>query len=207
MLRNVACHRADLAREVFDGLLSAADYEDSGFMEQASLGSFSTASRSHWPQTASRLIFERLSKRRGPQEEAAFDPVILKGDQENALRYAAGFVPFKLLKKHKKQDTEAAASIVDCLSGMAVQGDESSFLEYTMQWIKAVNRGGLFEVSDSCFQFFRSMEIEMRRAMKEHIEGSTVKSEAIISSISSNPFVLFYWDNLTGTLSEKSKKS
>ena len=52
------------------------------------------------PQTASRLIFEnflaeRLSKRRGPQEGATFDPVILEGGQEKALRNAAGFVPFK----------------------------------------------------------------------------------------------------------------
>ena len=41
---------------------------------------------------------------------------------------------------------------------MAVIGNESSFYAYTTEWIKSVDRGGLFSVNDACFRLFRSIE-------------------------------------------------
>ena len=148
-----------------------------------------------WPQTISRLIFEdslakRLSEKRSKGAVSTEESAVIQADQENALRYAAGFVPFKLLKKYKKKDTEEAAAIVNCLSNMAVQVEESSFLAYTSEWIKAINRGGLFECTDASYHFFRCMEIEMRTAMKGHVVGSTVADSEIISSVCSSESVL-----------------
>ncbi len=53
-------------------------------------------------------------------------------------------MPFRLLKKYKKRDTKEAAAVVDCLSEMAIAGEDSSFLPNTTEGTKAVNRGGLF---------------------------------------------------------------
>ena len=53
--------------------------------------------------------------------------------------------------------TEKSASIVECLSNMTVNGEEGSFLDYTIQWISKVNRGGLFEVNDSTFALFQEI--------------------------------------------------
>ena len=47
----------------------------------------------------------------------------LNEDEENIIRYAAGYIPFKLLKKDEKND------MIECLSNMSVQGDESSIQE------------------------------------------------------------------------------
>lgn len=62
------------------------------------------------------------------------------------------------------------------LSHMAVAGPESSFLEYTKEWIKIVNRGGggLFEVNDSTFHLFVSVELVLGEKLKEHLHRSAV---------------------------------
>ena len=54
-----------------------------------------------------------------------------------------------LLKKYKRKDTAEAAAVVDCLTQMSAPGEDSSFLAYTTEWTKAINRGGLFEVSNA----------------------------------------------------------
>ena len=82
-------------------------------------------------------------KSKRPQPSVPVTEAKFEADQENVLRYAAGYVPFKLLQKYKKKDTEEAAAIVDCLSKMAVAGEDSSFLAYTTEWNKAITRGSL----------------------------------------------------------------
>ena len=47
---------------------------------------------------------------------------------------------------------------MECLSTMAVNGDESSFLSYTLEWNRTVNRGGLFEVNDETYRLFKQIE-------------------------------------------------
>ena len=66
----------------------------------------------------------------------------------------AGYIPFKLLKVYKRNNTEAAAEVVDCLSTMAQSGPEDDFYAYTQEWTKAISRGGIFEVSNVAFLFF-----------------------------------------------------
>ena len=66
----------------------------------------------------------------------------LNEDEENILRYAVGYVPFKLLKKCEKSlDAEFTASVSECL--LSVNSDESDLMEYTRSWTLLVNRGGL----------------------------------------------------------------
>lgn len=52
----------------------------------------------------------------------------LTTDEENVIRYVAGFVPFKLLKRYEKSSSADAVMFVECLSSLAVDGDESSLL-------------------------------------------------------------------------------
>lgn len=73
-------------------------------------------------------------------------------DEESIIRYAAGYVALKLLKKY-----ENMPEFVECLSAMAVAGDDSSLLEYTCKWTRQVNRGGLYEVGDMCYSLFREI--------------------------------------------------
>ena len=53
--------------------------------------------------------------------------VSMSTEEQNIVRYAAGYVPFALLKKHERHLFKSSAFFVECLCGMAVNGEESSF--------------------------------------------------------------------------------
>ena len=63
----------------------------------------------------------------------------------------------------KRVDLDAVV-FVECLSSLAVDGDESSLLEYTIIWTRLVNRGGLFEVNDIAFLLFKEIELITRKS-------------------------------------------
>ena len=75
-------------------------------------------------------------------------------DEENTIRYMAGYVPFMLIKVYEKKDTQDDGDILDCLSAIAVSGPVDDFYAYTHEWTKSVNRGGPFEVSTTTSTFF-----------------------------------------------------
>lgn len=77
-------------------------------------------------------------------------------DEQNIVRYAAGYVPYKLLNKYKKSKSasDSVKSYTECLMKMGVDGPEESFLAYTEEWINQIDRGGLFHISDLSFMLF-----------------------------------------------------
>ena len=88
--------------------------------------------------------------------------VTLNEDEQNIIRYAAGYIPFKLLKKYEKSFSDLAISAVECLSTMAINGDESSLLEYTRSWTLQINRGALFENNDLSYELFKEIEMNVQ---------------------------------------------
>ena len=87
-------------------------------------------------------------------ELGSSEPPEITVDEENIIRYAAGYVPYKLLKKYEQQTSATAQYYVECLGNMAINGEESSLTEYTSQWISLCNRGGLFEINDMSYLMF-----------------------------------------------------
>jgi hypothetical protein len=59
--------------------------------------------------------------------------VTLLAEEENIIRYASGYVAMKLGKKFKEQNGEKASQFMECLTGMSVMGDDTSFYDYTKQ--------------------------------------------------------------------------
>ena len=45
-----------------------------------------------------------------------------------------------LVMLYEKNVIEKSASFVECLSSMALNGEEGSFLEYTTEWVSILNR-------------------------------------------------------------------
>ena len=86
---------------------------------------------------------------------------MLKADEEQALRYVAGYVPMKLKKKYEKQPNNARAlKYMACLNVMSEEkGEDVEFLQYTKLWVEQVNRGGLFQVNNDAYIIFRAMEL------------------------------------------------
>lgn len=123
----------------------------------------------------------------------------LTADEECVLRYAAGFVPFKLLKRYEKSSPTSSVDIVgiiECLSSMAIDGDESSLLEYTTKWIQIVNRGGLFEIGDTAYILFKEIELKIRKHLFLSFEKISLNDKQrgmIIEAVASEEYIQFYW--------------
>ena len=134
-----------------------------------------------------------------PSATAATKPS-LTPDEENIVRYASGYVPMALIKRFETHVTERSTSFVECLSAMAVDGEGTTFLEYTTQWISKINRGGLFEVNDRAYLLFREIEMNLQCKLSEVLRETTVqqdRKEELISSVVQNDNVLFYWTLLS----------
>ena len=87
----------------------------------------------------------------------------------NALRYSAGYVPWKLKQKFSQRKDPYCKEYLTCLDGMresSVDKDVNecvSYMEYTNRWIQLVDRGGLFHISDEVYSFFYEVECLVRK--------------------------------------------
>ena len=85
-------------------------------------------------------------------------------------------------------------------------------MEYTTQWIDAVDRGALsFKVSDEAYHFFYKLEINTRKQLhhifscipRESIATPTAKT--IAEEVSNDEDVVFMWTVLTSDLDEEQR--
>lgn len=153
-----------------------------------------------WLQTANRLLFNNellasiqsdgmLESR--PVVAFGVDEANLGADEENIIRYMAGYIPFKLLKFYKKKDSAEAADVVDFLSTMSQPGPEDDFYAYTEAWTKAISRGGIFEVSSDVFSFFRHLDMVMRKLLPKHLISGTINKDEVMEAIMKDEDLLF----------------
>ena len=93
----------------------------------------------------------------------------------------------------------------------------TSFLEYTQEWTKKVNRGGLFLISDEAYRFFISLELATRTKLPNHLlksvtctlsADSTKKEDTkqIVKTICDDEDILFYWTLAGVDLDEEDNK-
>lgn len=143
-------------------------------------------------QHINQKLFEEILRARTSlinDTEASQRPLTV--GEANALRYAAGYVPFALKKKlsHRPE-------FVQCLDQLGVSGQGDTYLEYTKKWIELVNRGKLFTVSDETYRFFHDLEMKVCAYLKDiFLAGGQAdqSKEEIVSSIVEDTDVQFSW--------------
>ena len=113
-------------------------------------------------------------------------------EEEIAIQYASGYVAMKLMKEFAK-DTECAAQFVECLSHMAVEGQNTDFYSYTREWDKYVDRGGLFHINTSSFLFFRALEVGTQALLPHHLSNPCNSADSLKQKNSEDEDVHFYW--------------
>ena len=115
-------------------------------------------------------------------------------EEENAVRYAGGYVALKVMRIFEEENTQKAAQFVNCLSQMDHCGEESSFYSYTKEWISRVNRG-LFCISESTFLFFRTVELKTQLCLSSHLQrqSSTSSKDILLNQITEDDDVQFQW--------------
>ncbi|KAJ8023363.1 hypothetical protein HOLleu_35777 [Holothuria leucospilota] len=134
--------------------------------------------------------------------------------EEQALRYCAGYVPFKLRKRYMKmKGNDVAAQYVDILSSWSEgksSHDADSLLDYTTKWIDVQNRGGLFKINDNVFILFKMMEETVRATVQvkniNRLQDENLQS-LLLKKMEGDQRLLSRWNSVCNNLvSEGSSK-
>ena len=154
-------------------------------------------------QSVNRIMFEQMivehfaeSVETSCSNSVAEAPT-LNAEEENALRYVSGYVALKLMREYEKKDGEKATQFVECLSSMAVAGTESSFYEYTKEWIRLIDRGGLFHINDGVYHLFKAIEVETRKIFPCHLANPSSSRDILLERVKECEDVLFYLSMLS----------
>ena len=159
------------------------------------------------PQTACQILFEDMIKSKFQEQRTKTrggldSSRVLTKDEQNIVRYASGYVAVSLLRRYKQQHGQKAASFVECLSHMAVDGPGDSFMDYTREWITKVNRGGLFETSDNAYMLFASIELASYGKLEDRLvcqpsTSTCTDKRSIVDAVLGDTDVRFYWSMLS----------
>ncbi len=118
----------------------------------------------------------------------------LSYQEENSLRYAAGYIPRNLIKKIKRSSLDnkevLQLCLLDLIEEVGMGEDESQ------EWIQAVNRGGLNDVTQAMFEFMRAMELVVKGFLKREDKPRDMKSE-LISAIKASEAVQSKWEEVS----------
>ena len=135
-------------------------------------------------------------------------------DEQNAVRYAAGYIPFKLLKRYQQDSSEKALAFCSCLRAMEVPDEEEllqvvghirsdhhySFSDYTASWLEMIDRGALFKLSDMSFKFFYYIEIKVQSVLPSHLKSQSSTKDEIVSAVMNDNDVKKQWDCLSADI-------
>eukprot|EP00118_Oscarella_pearsei_P012990 m.99318 g.99318 ORF g.99318 m.99318 type:complete len:146 (+) comp37061_c0_seq1:620-1057(+) len=78
---------------------------------------------------------------------------------------------------------------------MAVNGKADSLLEYTRDWIRKVDRCGLFDINDNVFSLFKEIELCTRDCLTATLttNDQSVTRKEIIDMACSDAIILHHW--------------
>ena len=139
-------------------------------------------------------------------EASSTSSISLTREEDNALRYAAGYIPFALRQKLQRSQHPLKEDFIICLTEFCDEAIECTDLStYSAQWVKEVNRGGLKEVNDMVYLLCREIELEVRKyfRMDSVRELNSGSKEKIVSAIMVNESVEFQWCLLSVDLQER----
>ena len=69
-------------------------------------------------------------------------------EEENALRYAAGYIPRALRRKLERSSHHLKEELILCLEELVMERDLHEEEDLSVHWTKLIDRGGLKHVSD-----------------------------------------------------------
>ena len=146
-----------------------------------------------------RILFEKLLLRHEEikvkdVEKSGYNPNV---KEQNALRYVAGYIVFKLPKKVLFKNEREQMEVV--VNNMKEGSSKQTRLNYTKEWVEAQSRGGLCMVNDKTFLFFQKLEGIIRSELPS--DTPTLKSQDLRESTTraalENRLILDKWTTIT----------
>lgn len=139
--------------------------------------------------------------------KAAAPPRRLQAVELNAIRYVAGFVVRKLIKKYAKD--RGGETFRDCLRTMiydesdlqlAKDIDSDSFEEYTRLWLCKTDRGGLTHVNDASFWLFQEIELVVYSRLKGCYSGEEQSVASIVEFAIKDEDITYIWSLIAASM-------
>ena len=162
--------------------------------------------------TSSRSNASRIEEKEMEHQQEPLKRPVLSVDEENALRFACGFIPFKLIGKHAKKKDAKSQCIVRCLKALSQKSDSELLVEeaedyecYTTVWLQKINKGGLFQVNDAAYNLFRSVEEVVRTRLPRRVMGDDKVD--VVSSVCNNEEVNRQWESLSAHFDDPNQRS
>ena len=175
-------------------------------------------------ELALQVILDEMLKQLLAKQSAAVDmapevfvrPLTLC--ESNGVRYMAGYIPAKLLKKYRRGSKNSSLDIkyklfVKTLQHMKAHeqpGDPDSPYEYSKLWMEVIDRGGLYHIRDDVFCLFESIEVVVRQhfnfpSMKSYVPDDSLGKLVYNKVLNSNTIVTC-WENIAFDIPSKYEK-
>ena len=162
--------------------------------------------------TSSGSNASRMEEKEMEHQQEPLKRPVLSVDEENALRFACGFIPFKLIGKHAKKKDAKSQCIVRCLKALSQKSDSELLVEeaedyecYTTVLLQKINKGGLFQVNDAAYNLFRSVEEVVRTRLPRRVMGGDEVD--VVSSVCDNEEVNRQWESLSAHFDDPNQRS
>ena len=144
-------------------------------------------------ETFEQLLSERICAAKTTQ--CGSDEVQFTYEEENAIRYMAGFVVRRLQKQLDAKDID-----------MLIESEEATISDAnSTEWINLIDRGGLVHVNDACYQLFLAIEHATRQELQISKVGSMDDDfrTYLENTLSTDDDILFNWTMITGDETER----
>ena len=166
----------------------------------------------HLFQQIADIIFKKVlaSKVSVLQQQDEEQVVELTRAEENALRYAAGYVCKQVSKKLKSSTDPSKQELFLCMEMLrrdSAVDSECETSEDSSLWMDIIDRGGLWHIKDDVFPVFYAMEEEVRRFIRNPSrKQSALDVKQLSNAILSCEDVLFFWSIATVQLDENEER-
>lgn len=138
--------------------------------------------------------------------------------ESNAIRYMAGYVAIKLLKKYRKGSKNTAVNFkhklfvktLERMKALEQPGEPESPSEYSTLWMEIIDRGGLYHINDKVFHLIESIEMIVRQhfnfiTMKEYVPGTDL-SKQVHDQVLCNHGIVNSWEQIATDFPRKYEK-
>ena len=121
------------------------------------------------------------------------DESTLTFEEENVLRYAAGYVLRTVREKISKSSSPQREELIESVDMLLRCDDEVEEQDASSSWMAILDRGGLVHICNDLYRVFVAMELNIRGYLRIENASEMVLEGRIVSSLLANEDVLFYW--------------
>ena len=127
-------------------------------------------------------------------QQADSEDLELQDSERGVLRYVAGYICRHLQKKLERGSHEFKEEMVLCLMELVKDPQDSEGkIETDEQWTNLIDRGGLWHVKETTYQFFHAVEHVIRDALMTIKNPSLPLKQGMIKRVVEDDDVQFYW--------------